>query len=93
MKRIAFALCAASFTLFACGDKKETPKGDGPDTASSSNIKPAEEAWTPVDSATAMKAWMEFATPSDMHKMMASWNGEWTGEMTMWMANGAPPTK
>lgn len=40
-----------------------------------------------------MKAWMEYMTPGDVHKMMASWDGEWNGEITMWMAPDTPPSK
>lgn len=39
----------------------------------------------------AMQKWMEYATPSDMHKMLAKYNGEWEGNMKMWMAPGAEP--
>src|SRR5688500_2184224 len=49
--------------------------------------------WVPVDSATAMKAWMEYATPGEPHKMLAKSNGTWTGEVTMWMSPDAPPNK
>jgi hypothetical protein len=42
---------------------------------------------------SAMKAWMSYMTPSDMHKMLAKDDGEWNEEITMWMAPGAPPTK
>lgn len=50
-----------------------------------------EKEWVPVDSATAMKAWMAYATPGDAHKAMAKGEGNWDGETTMWMAPGAPP--
>lgn len=40
-----------------------------------------------------MKAWMEYMTPGDFHKELAKWDGEWTGEITMWMAPGTPPQK
>jgi Protein of unknown function (DUF1579) len=40
-----------------------------------------------------MKAWTEYMTPSDIHKMIAKSDGEWNAEMNMWMAPGAPPTK
>ena len=43
------------------------------------------------DSATMMKNWMNYMTPSKEHKMMASWDGTWTGEVTMWMTPGQPP--
>ena len=39
------------------------------------------------------KKWIEYATPSTMQKMMASWDGEWDEDITMWMAPGAPEQK
>ena len=44
-----------------------------------------------VDSATMMKNWTDYMTPGNVHKMMASWDGTWNGEVTMWMAPGQPP--
>jgi hypothetical protein len=38
-------------------------------------------------------AWMAYMTPGPMHKMMAESNGDWTEDLTFWMAPGAPPTK
>jgi len=40
-----------------------------------------------------MKAWTEYMTPGDVHKMIAKWDGKWKEEVTMWMQPGAPPTK
>jgi hypothetical protein len=40
-----------------------------------------------------MKNWMEYMEPGTEHKMMASWDGQWKTEMTMWESPGAPPTK
>jgi hypothetical protein len=40
-----------------------------------------------------MKAWMAYMTPGDFHKEMAKWDGEWSEEMLLWMAPGAPPQK
>ena len=37
-----------------------------------------------------MQKMMDAATPGDMHKMLASFDGTWDGQMTMWMAPGAP---
>ncbi len=39
------------------------------------------------------KRWMDYMTPSEVHKMIASWNGEWKEEITMWMAPGDPGQK
>lgn len=40
-----------------------------------------------------MKAWAAYMTPGDMHKMLAKDDGEWTGDITMWMEPGKEPTK
>ena len=38
-----------------------------------------------------MKAWQEYMTPGDVHKMVASWDGEWKTETRMWMEPGKEP--
>jgi len=38
-----------------------------------------------------MKAMMAYATPGELHKMMAKSVGTWTGNATMWMQPGTPP--
>lgn len=40
-----------------------------------------------------MKKWMEYMTPSEVHKMMGSWDGEWKEEITFWMDPNAPEQK
>ena len=40
-----------------------------------------------------MKAWMDYMTPGPVHEMIAKSNGDWTEEITFWMAPDAPPTK
>ena len=39
-----------------------------------------------------MKAWEAYMTPGEMHKMIATGNGEWNAAITMWMDPKAPPT-
>ena len=87
MKRMIFTACMTVLVMTACKNEssKETAKGD------SSSAKPADEAWVPVDSATQMAKMIEYGTPGEMHKMLASWNGTWNGEMTMWNYEGAAP--
>jgi hypothetical protein len=85
MKNLLFAVCAA-FLFVACDKVKMDVK-----TSSDKTDSLAKEEWKPVDSATATKAWMEYATPGEMHKMMAKSDGTWTGENTMWMENGGKP--
>ena len=80
--------------LVACNEAKTTKEvtSSMDDTSSNSLFasKPEEMATAPVDSATMMKNWMAYMTPGDVHKMIQSWNGSWTGEATMWQAPGAP---
>lgn len=78
MKNLLFAACTV-FLLVACDKVKMDVK-----TTKS-------EEWKPLDSATATKAWMDFATPGEMHKMLAKSDGAWAGENTMWMENGGKP--
>ncbi|MCB9047292.1 MAG: DUF1579 domain-containing protein [Chitinophagales bacterium] len=37
-----------------------------------------------------MKAWMDYATPGAMHKMLGKYNGFWEASTKMWMAPGTP---
>lgn len=46
-----------------------------------------------LDSVAEMKAWMDYATPGDAHKMLADESGSWTNDMTFWHEEGAQPTK
>ncbi|MBN8850523.1 MAG: hypothetical protein BGO55_31570 [Sphingobacteriales bacterium 50-39] len=40
-----------------------------------------------------MKAMMAYGTPGEAHKMMAKSVGDWTADISMWMAPGGSPTK
>jgi len=42
---------------------------------------------------TEMKAWQNYMTPGEVHKMIAQSDGEWNEDITMWMDPAAPPTK
>ncbi|WP_449400085.1 hypothetical protein [Chryseobacterium wanjuense] len=64
MKKLLFAASLA-FLFVACDKVKMDVK-----TTKS-------EEWKPVDSATATKAWMDYATPGEMHKMLAKSDGAW----------------
>ncbi|MES2850151.1 MAG: DUF1579 domain-containing protein [Bacteroidota bacterium] len=59
--------------------------------ASSLSLSQTAAAQTP-DSAAMMKAWMDFATPSAMHKWIASLNGNWDADITSY-GNPANPER
>jgi hypothetical protein len=85
MKRITIAICAV--LLFSCADEKE--KTEKATVAGASTTTPAEPM---PDSATMANNWMSYMTPGDIHKMLASFDGNWTGEVSMWMTPDGPPT-
>lgn len=78
MKHITLIICAVFVTAIYSSLMAQSKKETKP--------------WVPVDSATAMKAWMEYATPGEPHKMLAKSSGTWTGEVTMWMSPNAKPS-
>jgi hypothetical protein len=96
-KTSVFITAFAAMALVACGGeekKEETPAAEKIDsTAVTEEKEIAEEAAPPMDSAAMMKAWQDFMTPGDMHKMLAKYDGVFKGEVTMWMDPAAPPTK
>jgi len=47
----------------------------------------------PLDSATQMKLWTEYATPGNEHKMMADETGTWNCDMTFWEGPNGKPSK
>ncbi len=91
MKPSTIAFCFFMLlAITACNEAatEETPpaKTDSPAAASST---PA--AMPELDSATKMKNWQAYATPSDPHKLLAQMNGTWDAEMSFWEKEGAPP--
>jgi Protein of unknown function (DUF1579) len=88
MRKIILTFCAAAFVFIACNSKKEDDKKS---SESTNEDKMEAKAWVPMDSAMEQKAWQEAMTIGEQHKMLAKSAGTWSGEMTMWMANGAPP--
>lgn len=75
------AILSFAFLLTAC-EKGKTTTANSSNTSDSATAK---SEWKPADSAAATKAWMEFATPGEMHKMLAKFDGNWTGATSMWM--------
>ena len=40
-----------------------------------------------------MQAWQLYMTPNDIHKMISQSDGDWSGEVTHWMAPDATPMR
>ncbi|KMQ66635.1 hypothetical protein ACM46_03695 [Chryseobacterium angstadtii] len=76
-------LFSIAFLLTACEKGKTASEKESAKTDSAT--------WKPVDSATAMKAWIEYATPGDYQKRLTRYDGNWIGTSTMWMEAGGKP--
>ncbi|WP_315819019.1 DUF1579 domain-containing protein [Paraflavitalea speifideaquila] len=95
MKRLTVIFCSTIvLATIGCNDAG-TGTGTKSDTttAAKDTTTTAETPAPPPDSAAMMKAWTEYMTPGEPHKVMASQNGKWEGKITMWMAPGAPPSE
>ena len=91
MKRLTIICCSSYlFFVMACNEAGRDANVKSADSANNESIASPPPA---LDSATAMKNWQDYATPGDMHKMMASWDGKWTSEISSWEQPGATPHK
>lgn len=93
MKRITITICTATFFFFSCNNEKTADVASSTTSKDSTEAAKAETTSPPMDSAAMMKAMMDYATPGEMHKLLASFNGTWKGEVTMWMDPAGPPSQ
>ena len=96
MKHLIFSALLVCTAAIGCtgNDTKTTDTAVVMDSTSTMDSNKMAETPAPMnmpDSATMMKNWQEYMTPGEPHKLLASWDGTWTGDITMWMAPGAPP--
>ncbi|MDZ4846488.1 MAG: DUF1579 domain-containing protein [Chitinophagales bacterium] len=91
MKHSFFLSLIALLIITACNQPQPAPAEEAPQKKEDTTAVPA--SVTPPDSAATMEAWTAYATPGPMHAMLASFDGEWTGDLTMWMEPGKPPMK
>lgn len=95
MKRVVLYSFLGMLVLQSCGEATKKGKEEKDKKDSTQNEAGATQEKEPVklDSAAQMKAWMDFMTPGEMHSLMASMDGKWKEDITMWMEPGTPPQK
>jgi hypothetical protein len=99
MKLVTIYFCIISLSIFGCNNadtkKENAPVSDSTAVADSSAKTTATNATTAAmpDSATMMKNWQDYMAVSDMQKMMASWGGTWSADITMWEHPDVTPQK
>src|SRR5688572_14367319 len=88
MKRITLTICAAALLLTACNNAAKNESTTDSASATSSTDESKDKPWVPVDSATMMKAMMEYGTPGPAHERLAKSNGNWTATIVSWWGEG-----
>lgn len=92
MKKIYLAVAVLSLGFASC--KKEVKvETETTSTDTTATTTETAQAAKPMDSAAAAREWEAYATPGEMHKMMAAETGKWNCEMTFWEYDGAEPQK
>ena len=88
-------LTLSIIVLFFSSCKKEVKaEKDTEEVKVTDTIKTKETVTEPpLDSAAQMKAWVDYATPGNAHKMMADEVGTWNCDMTFWMEPNGKPEK
>lgn len=82
MKKLTTALVLFTMCFISCKKEIKTETVTAKDADS---VKTEETAAEPVlDSAAQMKAWQDYATPGNPHKLMADEAGTWNCDMTFW---------
>jgi hypothetical protein len=91
MKSIYVTLSMLLVCLYSCKKEVNTETESVKNTDSIKTEEPIAEQ--PLDSAAEMKAWADYATPGNPHKMLAEESGTWNCEMTFWMEPDGKPEK
>ncbi|RZJ53224.1 MAG: DUF1579 domain-containing protein [Flavobacterium sp.] len=91
MKSIYVTLSMLLVCLYSCKKETNTETESVKNTDSIKTEEPIAEQ--PLDSAAEMKAWADYATPGNPHKMLAEESGTWNCEMTFWMEPDGKPEK
>lgn len=89
-----FLILTASTLLCLYSCKEGDGKKETPSEIKDSVVQKLEEVTqpeVPMDSAAEAKAWMDYMTPNEMHKLLALSNGKWEGEETIWESENAAP--
>lgn len=92
MRKLTTLLLPLAVLVVSCGDSSKTTETTTDTTTIATEATLPKEETPKMDSAAMMKAWMDYMTPGEMHKWMASLDGNWSGEVKSWMSPDAPPT-
>lgn len=88
MKKVIMLSTLGCLCLISCKKETETNTVTRTDTIV---ITEADSTPKPVDTAEVNRAWAEYMTPGEMHKLLAEETGTWDVTMTIWERPDAAP--
>jgi hypothetical protein len=86
MRKLIIPSMLIASLMTACNSEKKDSAAD----SSKIDTTVVDSSATPKDTAAANKAWAEYMTPSEPHKMMATANGKWEAEISFYMNPDSP---
>jgi hypothetical protein len=84
MKKLIFVSSFIAMLAIACNSEKKNASADSTATTS------VDSASKPVDTAAMNKAWAAHMTPGAVHKMLATADGKWNAEITIYLNPDSP---
>ena len=84
MKRINVVLSVVLLFAVACNSEKKNEGADSSTVAASDNTSKS------VDTAVMNKAWANYMTPGEVHKMLAKADGKWDAEISFYYSPDSP---
>jgi hypothetical protein len=84
MKKLNLFLGMSLLFAVACNSEKKSTAAD------TSEAKTLDTAAKAVDTAAMNKAWADYMTPGDSHKMLAKANGKWNAEISFYYNPDSP---
>jgi hypothetical protein len=88
MKKIATIMLTGSFMFSSQFCLAQTKKTTVVKTKKVAASKPAPK---PMNEDEMQKVWATYMTPTEVHKMLAQSDGDWTGDVTHWMTPKSEP--
>ena len=85
MRSIIYTVAASMIFATSCKEAEDKALPDSVVTETTTTTVVKEETTeAPLDSAAVQKAWVDYMTPGDVHKMLAMDNGKWEEEICIW---------
>jgi len=87
MKKLNLALVSLLMLAIACTSENKDSAADTTKLAATAEVDSAQQ---PIDTAAMNKAWADYMTPGEVHKMLAKANGKWDAAISFYYNPDSP---